>query len=145
MFFPNLQVGQQIALVLAKERNIAMRAANIISKSCVNYTKSLPAVVSLKEAINQNSFMKVLTPIIKGDVNAVFNDKSNVTVEGDMFVGGQEHFYLETHSCVAYPFERERMVIYSSTQDPSHVQVRFINAEIFDNSNSCLLIITYSL
>jgi len=37
--------------------------------------------------------------IVKGDAIKVINEKSGIdeTLEGNVRIGGQEHFYLETH------------------------------------------------
>lgn len=43
-------------------------------------------------------------------------------LEGEIRVGGQEHFYLETQCTIAVPKEEHEMEIYSSTQDPSGTQ-----------------------
>lgn len=44
---------------------------------------------------------------------------------GQIRIGGQEHFYLETHNCVAIPGEGDEMQIISSTQGVNDVQVDY--------------------
>ena len=64
--------------------------------------------------------------IKKGDVVEGFSN-SDVIVEGEMYVGGQEHFYLETHACIAVPSgEDNEMTLIASTQDKHAIQVNFI-------------------
>ena len=49
---------------------------------------------------------------------------SDVIIESEVYVGGQEHFYMETQCCVAVPRgEDGEMDIFSSTQFPIAVQV----------------------
>lgn len=45
-------------------------------------------------------------------------------MEGEVRLGGQEHFYLETQTCVVVPkMEDNEMEITSSTQHPTEMQV----------------------
>ena len=43
---------------------------------------------------------------------------------GEMRVGGQEHFYLETNACLVVPGENDEYMIYASSQNPNKTQVR---------------------
>lgn len=43
-------------------------------------------------------------------------------VEGEMYLRGQEHFYLEGQAALAVPGEDDTMLVYSSTQHPDEVQ-----------------------
>src|SRR5205823_1702885 len=43
-------------------------------------------------------------------------------IEGSLSVGGQEHFYLESHVALAYPGEFGQMTVHSSTQHPTETQ-----------------------
>lgn len=46
-------------------------------------------------------------------------------VEGEISMGGQEHFYLETHASLAVPRgEDGEMELFVSTQNPTETQVR---------------------
>lgn len=45
-------------------------------------------------------------------------------VEGEVSMGGQEHFYLETHASLAVPRgEDGEMELFVSTQNPTETQV----------------------
>ena len=62
--------------------------------------------------------------INKGDVDAIMEKASNV-IEGEVRVGGQEHFYMEPHSCIAVPSgEDGEIMVISSTQNLTLAQVR---------------------
>ena len=43
-------------------------------------------------------------------------------VDGELRIGGQEHFYLEGQVALAMPGEDGDMMVYSSTQHPTEVQ-----------------------
>lgn len=44
-------------------------------------------------------------------------------IEGEVRMGGQEHFYLETQACIVIPGEDDEMEIISSTQGATEAQV----------------------
>ena len=52
-------------------------------------------------------------------------------------IGGQAHFYLEPHGSLAIPNgEDGEIILYSSAQHPSEVQVRFVQCfTMFDILN----------
>ena len=69
--------------------------------------------------------MPPMRTIQRGDVEKILQEAENV-VEGEMRVGGQEHFYLETHACIAVPKgEDGEIELISSTQNPTAYQVGF--------------------
>lgn len=50
--------------------------------------------------------------------------QSNRSVSGTLRTGGQDHFYLETHCCIAIPInEHNEIEVISSSQSPSDLQV----------------------
>ena len=67
--------------------------------------------------------MGVERTIVKGDVSAALQQSDHV-VEGEFYMGGQEHFYLETHACLVRPTgEDGEMEVFSSAQAPTLLQV----------------------
>lgn len=45
-------------------------------------------------------------------------------LSGELHIGGQEHFYLETNATLAVPRgEDGEMELFASTQAPTHTQV----------------------
>ena len=56
-----------------------------------------------------------------GDAQAALQSAAHV-LEGELQIGGQEHFYLETQICSTLPTEEGGMLVYASTQHPSEVQ-----------------------
>lgn len=61
--------------------------------------------------------------IVSGDVEAAFAGCDHV-LEGEVKMGGQEHFYLEPHASLVIPQEEDEYLCISSTQAPTkHQQV----------------------
>ena len=78
----------------------------------------------IQEAIRNNSFFPDSPFKVKrGDLTENFNSSHDI-VEGELTIGGQEHFYLETHSCVVNPKNEDSEIeIYTSSQHPTELQV----------------------
>jgi xanthine dehydrogenase/oxidase len=108
-------VGQPIGMVLAdsaKHAEAGMRAIK------VEY-EDLPAIFTIEEAIEKESYFEHFRYIKKGDTEKAFEEADHVFT-GVTRMGGQEHFYLETNACVAIPKPEDgEMEIYSCTQNPS--------------------------
>ncbi|XP_061745952.1 xanthine dehydrogenase/oxidase isoform X2 [Nerophis ophidion] len=111
-------VGHIIGAVVADTQLHAQRAAKAVK---IHYEELQP-IITMQEAIAAQSFYQPIRTIQKGDLQAGFQQADQV-LEGEMHIGGQEHFYLETHATVAVPRgEDEEMEIFVSTQAPSHTQ-----------------------
>jgi len=110
--------GQPIFAVIAETRDAARRAA---AKVKIEY-KELAHVIDVMEAAAAN-YPLVIDPLKleRGDIVAGFAKAKNV-VEGEMRIGGQDHFYLEGHISFAVPGEDDEITVYSSTQHPSETQ-----------------------
>lgn len=59
--------------------------------------------------------------IIKGDSEKAFREADHV-LEGEIRIGGQEHFYLETNVTIAVPREEDELEVFCSTQHPTEIQ-----------------------
>jgi xanthine dehydrogenase/oxidase len=58
-----------------------------------------------------------------GNSDKVFAETSNI-LEGEIKIGGQEHFYFETNAAIAIPKrEDDELEVISSSQHPSELQV----------------------
>lgn len=111
--------GQAIAMVLATSANKAQDAARAVK---VEY-EPLPYVLTMEEAIEQESFHPVYREIKKGNVEEAFK-KCDHVFTGTVRMGGQEHFYLETNACLAVPSPEDgAMEIFASTQNANETQV----------------------
>ena len=110
--------GEVLALVLASSRNLARRAAALVS---IVGMEELPAVVDPRDAYAKGQV--ILSPRTQrmGDTQAAFKDCA-VVVEGRVDSGGQEHVYLETQGTLAWPDDAGGVRMISGTQHPSGVQ-----------------------
>ncbi|GFN93063.1 xanthine dehydrogenase/oxidase-like [Plakobranchus ocellatus] len=114
--------GQVIAAVVAETHAQAQRAAH-----CVKVTyQDLEPVVSIKDAIQKNSFYPIDIKVDTGDVSTAFSQCEH-TVTGEMHVSAQEHLYLEPHGCIVYPRDGEEIEVIATTQSPTQMQVRIVN------------------
>jgi xanthine dehydrogenase molybdopterin binding subunit len=109
--------GQIIALAVAQSAAACRAAAE---KVIVEY-ESLPPLLSLRAALAAGSFHNSPNFIRRGDVEESLRTAPR-TLEGELELNGQNHFYLETHSAWAVRGENETMSVVSSTQHPSEVQ-----------------------
>ena len=109
--------GQIVALVVG-DSLAACRAA--AEKVVIEYQPGDP-VLTISQAIVKRSFHNRPNYIRKGKIGDALAASPNV-IEGWFELGGQEHFYLETHAAWAEPGEDGSVFVMSSTQHPSEVQ-----------------------
>ena len=83
--------------------------------------------VSLQDAIANNSFIDTDFPLklVRGDVTSGFDTCDHV-IEGEVHIGGQEHFYLETQASLVIPRDQGELEIHCSSQSPSEAQVHIL-------------------
>eukprot|EP00117_Sycon_ciliatum_P035268 scpid10358/ scgid2472/ Xanthine dehydrogenase/oxidase; Xanthine dehydrogenase; Xanthine oxidase; Xanthine oxidoreductase len=112
-------IGQTVGVVLAETRELAQRAAHAVR---VEYEDRETPIITMEQAIDAESFYGVPREVKKGDTDAAFSDSATIIKEGEMRVGGQEHFYLETQASLAVPGEEDEMTLYTSTQHPASSQ-----------------------
>lgn len=108
-------VGQPIGMVIATSAHIAELGSRAVK---VEY-EDLPAILTIEEAIEAESYIKYSNYIKNGDTEDAFA-KSDHVFTGEMRMGGQEHFYLETQACVVIPKPEDGEVeVWCSTQNPA--------------------------
>ncbi|EFA78511.1 xanthine dehydrogenase [Heterostelium album PN500] len=112
-----LCVGYPIGVAVAETHQQALEAA----KAVVIEYEELPAVTSIEQAIAEKSFLNCHHVINNGDIVKGFEESEHV-IEGEMKVGAQEHFYLETNAALVIPGEGSEFMVYSSTQNPTKTQ-----------------------
>jgi xanthine dehydrogenase molybdopterin binding subunit/xanthine dehydrogenase small subunit len=106
-----------VALVVGDSQEACRAAA---AKVVVEY-EPLPPILTLRQAIAENSFHNEPNFIRRGEVESALR-QAPVRLEGEFELGGQEHFYLETNAAWAEPGEDGSMLVVSSTQHPAEVQ-----------------------
>ena len=115
--------GQPIFLVVATTHLLARKAARL---GTISYTER-PALLTVEDALAANSrFEQGPITWTRGDPAQGFAQASHI-VEGEIEVGGQEHFYLEGQIAAAIPLE-DGMHVISSTQHPTEIQHKVAHA-----------------
>jgi xanthine dehydrogenase large subunit len=109
--------SQPVAWVLADTLEAARLGANRVS---VQY-KPMPHVLTIQDAIRQESFHSGPFRIRRGEA-AIEIANSPHQLSGELEMGGQEHFYLETQCAIARMDDAGGILVHSSTQHPSETQ-----------------------
>jgi xanthine dehydrogenase large subunit len=109
--------NQPVAWVLAETLDAAREAAAAV---VVQYTP-LPAIVTMQQALAAESFLTEPLTIVTGDPEGALSAAPH-TLTGELHIGGQEHFYLETQAAIAAWDEAGEVFVHSSTQHPAETQ-----------------------
>jgi xanthine dehydrogenase molybdopterin binding subunit/xanthine dehydrogenase small subunit len=109
--------GHPVAIVVGESYEACRLAA---ARVVVEY-EPLPAIVGLAQAIAASSFHNAPHVIRRGDADAAIAASPH-RIEGELTMGGQEHFYLETHAAWAERGDDGDVFVCSSTQHPSEIQ-----------------------
>jgi xanthine dehydrogenase large subunit len=109
--------GHAVAWVLAESEAAARAGAARVRATY----EPLTPILSIEEAIAAGSFHGPEQRLRWGDPEAAL-PRAPHRLEGELFVGGQDHFYLETHTAYAVPEADGTLHVYSSTQHPSETQ-----------------------
>ncbi|XP_042311337.1 LOW QUALITY PROTEIN: xanthine dehydrogenase/oxidase [Sceloporus undulatus] len=117
-------VGHIIGGILADTQEHSRRAARAVK---ITY-EDLTPIVTIEEAIEKQSFFNWVRKIEKGNIQKGFEEADHI-LEGEMYLGGQEHFYLETHCTIAVPKKEDgEMELFVSTQNLTKTQEFVANA-----------------
>ncbi|XP_072835144.2 aldehyde oxidase 1 isoform X1 [Pogona vitticeps] len=112
-------VGQIVCAVVADSEVHAKRAA---AKVKIEYEALAPVILTIEDAIAHNSFFEPQRKLEQGNVDEALKTADHI-IEGEIQIGGQEHFYMETQSVLVVPKgEDKEMDVYASTQHPAFVQ-----------------------
>jgi xanthine dehydrogenase large subunit len=109
--------GQALFAVAAETIGQARAAAALAQ---VDY-EDRPAILSIDEAMEAASFIEPPYTMRRGDAAAAIV-AAPCRLSGRIYIGGQEHFYLEGHAALAILGEDEDVIVHSSTQHPSEIQ-----------------------
>ncbi|PKA53604.1 Xanthine dehydrogenase [Apostasia shenzhenica] len=114
-------VGQVIGIVVANTHENAKSASKKVQ---IEYEELAP-VLSIRDAVKLASFFPNSEKcLVKGDVDWCFKDgQCDRVIEGEVQVGGQEHFYLEPHGSLVWTVDGGNEVhMICSTQAPQKHQ-----------------------
>jgi xanthine dehydrogenase large subunit len=118
-----LYVGQPLFAVIAQSYDAARYAAR---KAKISY-EALPAVLTPQEAKRQQSFVAPPLHLKRGEPAQAIA-RAPRRLQGELYVGGQEQFYLEGQISYAVPKEDNSIHLYCSTQHPTEMQRRVCHA-----------------
>ncbi|UVW29581.1 xanthine dehydrogenase molybdopterin binding subunit [Massilia sp. H6] len=110
-------VGQPVFIVVADTHDNARRAARLATLAY----EDLPAILTPQQARAAQSYVLPPMRLARGDAQGAFARAPHVA-KGELYVGGQEQFYLEGQIAYAIAGEDRGMHVYCSTQHPSEMQ-----------------------
>ncbi|PKH26603.1 xanthine dehydrogenase molybdopterin binding subunit [Enterobacterales bacterium CwR94] len=110
-------VGQMVLAVAANTPEAARAGAQAAR---ITY-HPLPAQLDVKQALAEQDFLQEPHVHQKGDAEAALARAAH-RLQGEFYIGGQEHFYLETQIACVIPGEDDALTVYASTQNPTEVQ-----------------------
>ena len=117
-------IGQPIFLVVADSHLNARKAARL---GRISYSEETP-ILTIDQAMAADSRFEDGPRIwSRGDADTAIAAAPH-QVEGSMELGGQEHFYLESHAALALPQDNGDVMIQASSQHPTEVQHKVAEA-----------------
>lgn len=116
--------GQPLFLVIATSHRAARAAARLGDVAI----KARPPVLSIEDAIAANQRFEDGPRIYeKGDAKTAIAAAPH-RIDGQIYIGGQEHFYLEGQAALVLPQEDGGAHVQSSTQHPTEIQHKVAEA-----------------
>ncbi|MFA6987314.1 MAG: molybdopterin cofactor-binding domain-containing protein, partial [Arenimonas sp.] len=110
--------GQAVAWVVADSEAQAQAAAARVK---VEY-EPLPACLDMHAAIAAQRYHLPPAQVARGDAQAAMT-RAPLRLDGEIQIGGQDHFYLETQASWAQLDSEGCMQVTSSTQHPTETQI----------------------
>jgi xanthine dehydrogenase large subunit len=110
-------MGQPVFAVAARSHREARQA---VLKSKIEYAEETPQL-SLSESIAQEFYVRPPHTMKRGESAEVLS-QSKHRLQGEIDIGGQEHFYLEGQVARARPEEDGGVTLWSSNQNPTETQ-----------------------
>jgi xanthine dehydrogenase large subunit len=83
--------------------------------------EAVAPVLNIREAWNKKQILVRGKTFTRGQVSSAL-DQSSHRHQGELEIGGQEHFYLEPQSCLVVPQDGKNLHVYSATQHPTETQ-----------------------
>ena len=120
MIGPNDEVefhGQVIFAVCASSRTEARKAARLAK---IEYEQKAPNI-SIEQGWSKRSFVRPSHEQSKGETESAIKSAEH-EISGELYIGGQEHFYLESQAVLCIPTEEKGMHVITSSQNPAENQ-----------------------
>ncbi|CAF1603943.1 unnamed protein product, partial [Adineta ricciae] len=114
-----LCVGAVIGLVVCETEESAELAASLID---IDYECLSPTILSIDDAIEHGSYFDDEFRLQQGDIEKSLKESEHC-LEDELYIGGQEHFYMETNACIAIPSKDDQeMTLHVGVQSPTAAQ-----------------------
>jgi len=110
--------GQAVAWVVADDEAIAQAAAKQVD---VDYAP-LPAILDIDQALRAASFHLPPVRVARGDAASALTTATH-RLDGELHIGGQDHFYLETQASWVEIDGDGSVHVTASTQHPTETQI----------------------
>lgn len=111
-------VGTIIGLIVADSEMHAQQAVKLVD---IQYECLEPSIFTIDQAVEQQSYLGRELSLQIGNLEQGFQESEHI-LTGEFYIGGQEHFYMETNCCVAIPHEHGELELHTSTQNTTGVQ-----------------------
>ena len=105
--------SQPVGWVLGESLEAAQQGAALVRGEY----EVLPAILTIEDAIAAGSFHSGPLRLRRGQAG-----RPTLQTQGELRIGGQEHFYLETQCAIAWIDEAGGVAVHSSTQHPAETQ-----------------------
>jgi xanthine dehydrogenase large subunit len=99
----------------------SLEAAKLGASRVIAEYEPLPAILTISDAVRAGSFHTEIERIRRGEPERAIQSAAH-RVTGTVDIGGQEHFYLETHATIAVVDESGSLLVHCSTQHPTETQ-----------------------
>ena len=113
-----MYVGQPVVVIAATSAEALADAKALVK---IEFSETDP-VLDIATAIGTEGFIGPRRQIRRGDPDKAIADSPH-QLSGEFNIGGQEQFYLESQAAAAYPGEQGQLIIHSSTQNTTEIQV----------------------
>jgi xanthine dehydrogenase large subunit len=109
--------GQPLFAVVARNRDEARRAARLAKIDI----EERPPAITVADALKTGGRVQEDYGFGRGEASVAIGRVAH-RLEGELSIGGQEHFYLEGQASLAIPGEGDEMTVHASSQDPTETQ-----------------------
>jgi xanthine dehydrogenase large subunit len=98
------------------------REAFLIAKKLLRFDieEKTPAL-TIDEAMKRQDILCHPGPFHRGDPDSAIASATH-QLSGELFLNGQEHFYMESQASIVYPLENGQLEVHSSSQHPTETQ-----------------------
>ena len=110
--------GQPVCWVVAETETQARAGAGAVQVDL----EPLPAILTIEDALAHGSFLTEPLVLATGDADAALASCAH-TFDGELPIGGQEHFYLEMQAAYVQRDAAGGYHVHSSTQHPTETQL----------------------